>query len=118
MSATLLIVFREVLEASLIIGIALAATRGVPSRNLWINLGIGGGLLGALVIAFFAEAIANSLEGLGQEVFNASVLLRKMGRLQAARARLGEIDLAALFSAGRAAPRHSSQRKHRRLGGD
>lgn len=74
MSATLLIVFREVLEASLIIGIALAATRGVPRRNLWINLGIGGGLAGAVVVAFFAEAIAGSLEGLGQEVFNAGVL--------------------------------------------
>lgn len=74
MSATLLIVFREVLEASLIIGIALAATRGVARRNLWINLGIAGGLAGAVVIAFFAEAIANSLEGLGQEVFNAGVL--------------------------------------------
>lgn len=74
MSATLLIVFREVLEASLIIGIALAATRGVSRRNLWINLGIAGGLAGAMVVAFFAEAISSSLEGLGQEVFNASVL--------------------------------------------
>ena len=74
MSATLLIVFREVLEASLIIGIALAATRGVARRNAWINLGIAGGLAGAVVVAFFAEGIANSLEGLGQEVFNAGVL--------------------------------------------
>ena len=74
MTATLLIVFREVLEASLIIGIALAATRGVAQRNLWINLGIGAGLLGAVVVAFFAGAISSSLEGLGQEVFNAGVL--------------------------------------------
>lgn len=81
MSATLLIVFREVLEASLIIGIALAATRGVARRNLWINLGIAGGLAGAVVVAFFAEAIANSLEGLGQEAFNAGVLFAAVAML-------------------------------------
>ena len=75
MSATLLIVFREVLEAALIIGIVLAATRGVPHRSRWIGLGIGAGLLGAMIVAFFAGAIADSLEGLGQELFNASVLL-------------------------------------------
>jgi high-affinity iron transporter len=74
MSAALLIVFREVLEASLVIGIVLAATREVPRRTQWIGLGVGAGLLGAVIVAFFAEVIAGSLEGLGQEVFNASVL--------------------------------------------
>jgi high-affinity iron transporter len=69
-----LIVFREVLEASLVIGIVLAATRGVALRNRWVSMGIGAGVLGAIVVAFFAEAIANALEGLGQEVFNAAVL--------------------------------------------
>jgi high-affinity iron transporter len=34
-----------------------------------------GGLAGAGVVAFFAESIASSAEGLGQELFNASVLL-------------------------------------------
>lgn len=36
MLATLLIVFREVIEAGLIVGIVLAATRSVPSRGLWV----------------------------------------------------------------------------------
>jgi len=37
MLATLLIVFREVIEAGLIVGIVLAATRGVPRRGLWVS---------------------------------------------------------------------------------
>ncbi|MEA2888569.1 MAG: high-affinity iron transporter, partial [Bradyrhizobium sp.] len=41
MLAALIIVFREVFEAGLIIGIVLAVTRSVPHRNLWI----GGGVL-------------------------------------------------------------------------
>lgn len=81
MSAALLIVFREVLEASLIIGIVLAATREVPRRAQWISLGVAAGLLGAVVVAVFAEAIAGSLEGLGQEVFNAGVLFLAVSML-------------------------------------
>lgn len=81
MLQTLVIVFREMLEAALVVGIVLAATRDVPGRNRWINLGIGSGLLGATVIAMFAEAIASSLEGLGQEIFNAGVLFIAVGML-------------------------------------
>ena len=40
MLATLIIVFREVLEAGLIIGIVLAATEGVAHRGRWIAGGI------------------------------------------------------------------------------
>ena len=42
MLATAIIVFREVLEAALIVGIVMAATQGVPNRSLWV----GGGILG------------------------------------------------------------------------
>jgi high-affinity iron transporter len=74
MLGALVIVFREVIEAGLIIGIVLAATRGVHDRGAWVGLGIGLGVLGAGVIALFAEAIANAFEGAGQELLNASVL--------------------------------------------
>ena len=37
MLASLLIVFREVLEAGLIVGIVFAATEGIPSRTRWIS---------------------------------------------------------------------------------
>jgi high-affinity iron transporter len=74
MLQTLIIVFREVLEASLVIGIVLAATRGVARRNRWVALGIAAGVAGAAVVALFADVIAGALEGFGQELFNAGVL--------------------------------------------
>jgi len=75
MIANLIIVFREVLEAALIIGIVAAATRGVRNRALWIGSGLALGLVGAVLVAFSAEAIAGALSGMGQEWFNACVLL-------------------------------------------
>lgn len=74
MLATLIIVFREVIEAGLVIGIVLAATRGVSRRGLWVGGGIAGGITGACLVAAFADVIANTMEGSGQEVFNASVM--------------------------------------------
>jgi high-affinity iron transporter len=74
MLASLLIVFREVLEAGLIVGIVLAATEGLNKRARWILAGIGAGLFGASLLAVFAGQLANAFAGNGQEVFNASVL--------------------------------------------
>ena len=75
MLASLLIVFREVLEAGLIVGIVLAATQGIARRGTFIGLGIGAGVAGAALLAVFAGALADSLSGYGQEVFNASILI-------------------------------------------
>ena len=74
MLGALIIVFREVLEAGLIVGIVMAATRGVIGRGRWINIGIGAGVLGAGLVAAFAGVISQAFEGSGQELFNASVL--------------------------------------------
>jgi high-affinity iron transporter len=74
MLGALVIVFREAIEAGLIIGIVLAATRGVHDRGAWVALGIGLGVIGAGLIALFAEGISNAFEGSGQELLNASVL--------------------------------------------
>jgi high-affinity iron transporter len=74
MLASLLIVFREVIEAGLIVGIVLAATSGVLGRSLWVSLGVGAGVVGACVVAAFAEQIAGLFEGSGQELFNAAIL--------------------------------------------
>jgi high-affinity iron transporter len=73
--ASLLIVFREVLEAGLVVGIVLAATAGVPGRSFWVAAGIGAGVLGAGLVAAFAGAISGALAGVGQEVFTASILM-------------------------------------------
>ena len=69
------IVFREVLEAALIISILLAATRGLAGRGRWISGGITFGVVGAIIVAVFAGSIASAFEGIGQELFNAGVLL-------------------------------------------
>ena len=74
MLATAIIVFREILEAALVVSIVLAATRGVTRRGLWVSAGVAGGLLGAALVAWFAETIAAAASGMGQEIFNASVL--------------------------------------------
>ena len=75
MFAAALIVFRESLEAALIISIMAAATRGIPLRGRWITGGILAGLFGAAVVASSMELISNAASGLGQELFNAGILL-------------------------------------------
>jgi high-affinity iron transporter len=81
MLATAVIVLREVLEAALVVSIVLAATRGVPGRGAWVTYGVIGGTLGALVVAAFADRLAAAASGLGQEIFNASVLFLAVGML-------------------------------------
>src|SRR5438132_13427223 len=73
MLGALVIVFREVLEAGLIIGIVLAATRGLPGRGHWVSLGVMAGCAGAGVVAQFAECISGAFEGGGQELRMATV---------------------------------------------
>jgi high-affinity iron transporter len=69
------IVLREVIEAGLIVGIVLAATRAVVGRGRWIGVGVLCGFLGAAVVALFAGVISDAFEGSGQELLNACVLL-------------------------------------------
>ncbi|MFE8069917.1 FTR1 family protein [Marinobacteraceae bacterium S3BR75-40.1] len=81
MLSSAVIVFREVLEASLIVSVLLAATRGLPGRKRWISGGLLAGILGALVVAYFAGVIAGAFEGTGQELFNAGILLSAVAML-------------------------------------
>ena len=74
MLAALIIVFREVFEAGLIIGIVLAVTGSVPHRNRWIGGGVLAGAAAACVVAAFAGALSRLFAGMGQELFNAAIL--------------------------------------------
>jgi high-affinity iron transporter len=74
MLGALVIVFREVIEAGLIVGIVMAATHGVAGRGRWITIGVGSGVLGAGIVAMFAGVISEAFQGAGQEMFNATVL--------------------------------------------
>lgn len=74
MIAALLIVFREVLEAGIVTGVVLAASEGIRHRGLWICLGILGGLSGSALLALFADQIASTFDGSGQDILNAAIL--------------------------------------------
>jgi high-affinity iron transporter len=73
-AATLVIVFREVFEAGLIVGIVMAVTSGVAARGRWIAGGVVAGVLGAGLVALFTGALSELFGGRGQEVFNAGIL--------------------------------------------
>lgn len=74
MFGTAIIVFREVLEAALIIGIVAAATRDIVGRRRWLVAGLLAGLAGAGLVAASTQTIAAMASGIGQELFNALVL--------------------------------------------
>jgi high-affinity iron transporter len=74
MFSTILIVFREILEASLVVSIVMAATKTVPGRGFWVSVGLAGGAVGAGLVAAFAEVISGWASGMGQELFNAAVM--------------------------------------------
>jgi high-affinity iron transporter len=81
MISALIIVFREVIEAGLIVGIVLAATTGVPGRERAVTMGVLAGVLGACLVAGFAGELANLFQGSGQEFFNAAILLLAVAML-------------------------------------
>ncbi len=81
MLATAVILFREVLEAALIVAIVLGASRGIAHRGRWVSGGVGLGLLGASGVAYLASTASSLLSGDGQALFNAAILLTAVGML-------------------------------------
>jgi high-affinity iron transporter len=74
MLGALIVVFREIIEAGLIVGIAMAVTRGVAGRGRFIGAGVAAGVLGACLVGAFINTISNAFQGVGQELFNATIL--------------------------------------------
>ncbi|HET9113759.1 MAG TPA: FTR1 family protein [Burkholderiales bacterium] len=75
MLATAIVMFREVLEAALIIAIVLSASKSIAGRGRWVGAGVVLGLAGASLVAVLAAKIAASYSGNGQAVMNAVILL-------------------------------------------
>ncbi len=74
MLAAAIIVFREIIEAGLIVGIVLAVTRGLPGSRGWIAGGVAAGIVGSCLVAAFTGALSRAFSGIGQELFNAAIL--------------------------------------------
>ena len=74
MISSLIIAFREMLEMVLVLGVLMAATRGLAGSRQWIGLGALCGLMAALFFGLFMEQLEASFEGDGEFVFNAAVL--------------------------------------------
>lgn len=74
MIGALIIVFREVIEAGLIIGIVMAATQSVAGSRMWISGGVLAGIIGSCILATFTGTIGQFFNGFGQEIFNAVIL--------------------------------------------
>lgn len=75
MLAIFIILFRETLEITLLVGIISAATRGLKARNYFLNLGVTTGLIISVIIAYFTNNIAQSLQGRAQDLLNAFIML-------------------------------------------
>ncbi len=62
------------IEAGIIVGIVMAVTKGVRGSRPMAGAGVVAGVLGACLVAAFAGAIAEAVNGVGQELFNAAIL--------------------------------------------
>lgn len=69
-----IITFREVFEIAIILCVVLAATKDIPNRNKWINLGIFGGMIGAGLFALLTETVSIASGTAGKLYFNAGIL--------------------------------------------
>lgn len=72
--SAVIIILREVLEAALVLSLLVSSTRlmGLPSRGIIAGFALGMG--GAVTATLFVDAISESFDGVGQEVFNAVFL--------------------------------------------
>lgn len=74
MFATSLIVFRETLEAALLIGIVAASTKGLSGRSRWLSLGVLVGAVGSLAVAAGMGRISAWADGIGQDLVNVAII--------------------------------------------
>lgn len=70
-----IVVFRECMEIAFLLGVILAVTNPVKNSRKYIILGLVGGITLAALFAFFAKTISESFSGLGDEIFDSSVIL-------------------------------------------
>jgi high-affinity iron transporter len=70
-----IVVFRECLEIAFLLGVIMAVTKPIQNSKIYIILGSLLGMVCAATFALFARSIADSFGGLGDELFDASIIL-------------------------------------------
>lgn len=75
MIGALVIVFREVIEAALVIGVVAAAVKGLPHRGRRVAAGAAIGVAGSILVAAGLGVLSRLADGRGQELFQATVLV-------------------------------------------
>jgi high-affinity iron transporter len=77
-----LVIFRELLEILLLIGvIAAASSNKIKNFRLYITIGSFIGILGAILLAFLTPHITDMFGGLGQEITNTCIIFITAGLL-------------------------------------
>jgi high-affinity iron transporter len=74
-----LLVLREVLEAALFVSLLLALGARLGLRARWERVAIPLGLLASWTLSHFAGAVAESFDGIGQELLNGSLYAMAIG---------------------------------------
>lgn len=75
MLSAVIIILREVLEASLIVSTLLVASRIFGISNRWALWALFWGMAGATVVARYLGAISEWFDGVGQELLNTVMLI-------------------------------------------
>ncbi len=70
---SVIIILREVLEAAILISVMLSLSHYYKISFSWLKWSLSLGVGGAIVYAFNVAVISNLLDGVGQEVLNASL---------------------------------------------
>jgi high-affinity iron transporter len=70
-----IVVFREFVEITLLLGVIMAATKPVTNSKTYIALGVLVGMVLAALFALSARTITETFGGLGDEIFDSCVLL-------------------------------------------
>ena len=70
-----IIIFREFLEVSILLGIIFAATKHVKNRLFYITSGIMTGIVCSATLTFWARSLQNSFHESGDEIFDVAVII-------------------------------------------
>jgi high-affinity iron transporter len=69
-----LVVFRECLEISMVLGIICAATKSIQNALSYITAGIMAGTIAAALLAFFITKLTFSFGGFGEELVDVGII--------------------------------------------